>query len=217
MSPVAKLCFVSSLGWLCISCLAIFGSRLDTQKDVLFLYRYLLSFSSSCFSLVALKYPRVRYVGVSSFVLFVPFLVIQLVELYIVYRCDVDPQLETLWGVDCDSLLVFRDDARFIQVITDELAVMVLALVNLSVLWRCHVAVASSPKKRLSPALQRPLLSENLSSASFTSFQSASADPYLSAEEGEAPNGNDDSNPFASPLMVIPRFHIPPLLHFFLP
>ena len=189
---------------------------MDTQKDALFLYRYLLSFSSSCFSLAALKYPRVKYIGVSSFVLFVPFLVMQLIELYIVYRCDVDPQLESIWGVDCDSLLVFRDDSKFIQVLTDEVAVMLLALVNLAVLWRCHVATPISSKKRFSPALQRPLLSENLSAASFTSFESASADPYVSAEEGEA-NGNDESNPFASPLMVIPRFYIPPLLYSFLP
>ena len=189
---------------------------MDSQKDALFLYRYLLSFSSSCFSLASLKYPRVRYLGVSSFVLFVPFLVMQLIELYIVYRCDMDPQLETLWGVDCDSLLVFRDDSKFIQVLTDEVAVMLLAVVNLTILWRCHIVAISPPKTRFSPSLQRPLLSENLSAASFTSFQSASADPYVSAEEGEA-NGNDDSNPFASPLMVIPRFLIPPLLYLSLP
>jgi hypothetical protein len=188
---------------------------MDPQKDVLFFYRYLLSFSSSCLSLAALKFPRVKYLALVSVVLFLPFLVMQLVELYIVYRCDVDPQLDTLWGVYCDSLLVFRDDSKFIQVFTDEFAVIVLALVNLTILWRCHVT-AMPPKRRVVPSLQKPLLSENLSAASFTSFQSASADPYLSAEEGEA-NGNEDTNPFSSPLMVIPRVPIPPMLNPFPP
>ena len=215
MSPVHRLCLVSSLGWLFISSLAVFGSRMDTQKDVLFFYRYSLSFSSSCLSLASLRFPRIKYLGLLSVWLFLPFLVMQLVELYIVYRCDVDPQLETLWGVYCDSLLVFREDAKFIQVFTDELAVIVLAAVNLTILWRCHVTTVP-PKRRFSPSLQKPLLSENLSAASFTSFQSASADPYLSAEEGEA-NGTEESNPFSSPLMVIPRVPIQPMLNLFLP
>ena len=214
MSPVVSLCLVSSLGWLFISSLAIFGSRSDTQKDILFFYRYLLSFSSSCLSIAALRYPRFRYLGVGSFALFIPFIVIQFLELYIVYRCDADSQMQGMWGVDCDSLLVFRDDAKFIQVLTDEVAVILLAFVNLVILWRCHV-VSMPPKRRVSPNLQRPLLSENVSAASFTSFHSASADPFMSAEEGEV--NHDSSNLFASPLMVIPRFSIPSLLTLFPP
>ena len=212
MSSAASLCFVSNLGWIFISCLALLGSHTDSQEDVLFYYRYLLSLVSSVVSVLAIKFVRKRRLGQISVFLFVPFIFLQLAEAYVVYKCGQNPDLEKYWGVACSSLLVFREETKLIQVLTDEFAVLVLGIANLIILWRCHITFGfilyrseSKVGATQRQALRKPLLSENVSDGSggftsFISFQSAS-DQYVSAEEGESHTTFNASS--SSPLMVL--------------
>jgi hypothetical protein len=193
MSSDASMCLITNVAWMLISGLAIFGSRTDPQKDALFYYRYNLALISSFISMVAIKCGVRKYLGIASVMLFVPFIFLQLTEVYIVYRCDSNPNLSTFWGIDCSSLLVFREEAKLIQVFTDEMAVLALALMNMYILWNYH---ASSTERNDPPpvGLRKPLLSED-----FTSVHSS--DPFMSAEEGDA----SPSMMSTSSLKVIPR------------
>jgi hypothetical protein len=138
---------------------------------------------------------RYRKLGKASVALFVPFIFLQLTEVYIVYRCDSNPNLSSFWGIECSSLLVFREESKLIQVFTDEIAVLFLALMNLFILWRHHMKPGPVKGGVKSRWINRPLLSED-----FTSV--LSSDAFVSAEEG-------DASPFmlssSSPLTVIPR------------
>lgn len=139
-------------------------------KDILFSSRYALALLSSIASVLAIKVFHKRFIGKLSIALFIPFVFLQLAEVWVVYKCE--PGIDRYWGVDCDSLLIFPDHSKLLQVITDELAVFLLGLANLFLLWECHVEYGHLiyDRKRIKPAMRRRLLS----------------DEFISAEEGES-------------------------------
>jgi len=193
MTSNSSLCVISNIGWTFISTLAIFGSRSDPEKDALFYYRYFLALISGVLSLLSFWMSRKKYVGILSVGIFVPFIFLELAEVYIVYRCATEPSLSSHWGTDCSSLLVYREGAKRMHVFIDEIAVSVLAILNLIILWRCHIhGHRGRPKKGSGHSTQliKPLLSEN-----FTSF--LSTDHFVSAEE--------DASPTSQTSKVLPR------------
>lgn len=131
------MCVASNAGWVFVSSVAVIGSISHGGKDYLFLVRYFAAFISSLISLIAIKvYPK-RILGRLSILLFAPFVFLECLEICIVYKCA--HGTDSYWGIDCSSLVMYRDDARLIEVITDQLAVLLLSVTNLWILWRCHM------------------------------------------------------------------------------
>lgn len=175
----ARLCVVCNIGWIVVSTIGVLGSISHPLKDKLFLTRYVLALASSTASLVVIKlYPK-RALGLLSIALFVPFILLQLAEIWVMYKCN--DEVSTYWGIDCDSLLLYPDTSgRVLQVITDELAVFFLGVVNVWVLWSCHVRsghLLYEMKKLRKTVSPQPFLSP-VSDRAFNEF--------LSAEDGES-------------------------------
>ena len=143
------------------------------KQDVLFLSRYILALLSSVASMLAIKGLFERFFGKLCIALFLPFILIQLVEVWVVYKCN--PAIDTYWGIDCSTLLIYPDESKFIQVVTDELAVFLLGIVNLFLLWNCHMTHAHRHEKKY----------RNIKHVSREAFLSGHEE-YLSAEEGES-------------------------------
>ena len=107
-------------------------------------------------------------------------MLIQVVEIWIVHECG--PGVEYYWGVACSSLIIYPDDGRLVQVAVDELAEFALGLLNLWLLWECHVKKGHLlyETKRFKRELHEPFLS-----ASQEGGVEGLAE-YVSAEEGES-------------------------------
>ncbi len=134
---IRKVCTASNSAWVFISCVAITGSLFRGSEDVLFLARYCIALVSSTLSLVAIKvYPR-RILGLASIFIFFPFILLEILEICIVYKCG--NGWDSFWGVDCSSLIMYRDESRLLELITDQLAVLLLSITNIWILWKCHV------------------------------------------------------------------------------
>ena len=167
ISTASRVCLVSNIGWLVISTIGVVGSLSHSeQRDFLFVYRYSLSLLSSVISILALKFFHQRALGKLSVWLFVPFIFLQLTEIYIELKCQSNLDMVSYWGVECQTLLIFPDGAKLAQVVTDELAVFLLSLFNLVALWRCHYSYAYQVYGK--PAIKKkykPLLSDQFVSA----------------------------------------------------
>ena len=174
-----KLCVICNIGWILVSLIGVFGTLSHPLKDKLFLSRYTLALASSIVSLVSIKLYQKRFLGTISIALFLPFVMLQLAEIWIVYKCNDD--LQSYWGIDCDSLLLYPDSSgRVLQMITDELAVFLLGLVNMWVLWSCHVRsghLLYDMKKLRKAVSPEPFLSAT---------SDHGVNEFLSAEEGES-------------------------------
>jgi hypothetical protein len=175
---IRKMCVASNVGWLFVSSVAVTGSVIHGSKDYLFLIRYLAAFISSLMSLTAIKvYPK-RIVGRLSILLFAPFIILECMEICIVHKCG--GGIDSYWGIECASLVMYRDDARLIEVITDQLAVLLLSVTNIWILWRCHMTQGhliydmKKLRKAISP---EPFLS------AISSVDGAISD-FISADEG---------------------------------
>ena len=177
-----NVCVGSNIGWLVVSLIGVGGSMLHPNIDILFFGRYILALLSSVLSFVAIRYYRQRIIGRSSVCLFVPFIILQLLEILVVYKCEKEPEISSYWGVSCSTLLVYPDGAKIAQVITDELAVFLLSVVNMFILVNCHI---------LHGHLLYDLVEiKNVNRDPFLSYNSAVSEEqrFISAEEGDAGN-----------------------------
>ena len=181
-SRISKLCIVSNVGWMFISLIGVVGAVSHSSHDYLFICRYMLALASSGLSFIAIKVYQRRIVGRLSILFFMPFILLELVELWAVHRCS--SGAETVWGMDCSSLVMYRDDSRYIQLITDELAVLFLSLANLWILWRCHMTqghVIYDSKKLRKVVSPEPFLS------AVSSDREGGVCDFISVDESSSP------------------------------
>lgn len=170
-----RLCYASNIVWFLISGLVVIESVLHPPRDYLFLARYVLALVSSSLSAFSIAWKPSRFLGRLSVAVYAPFILIQLIEVWIERECGFG--VERYWGVDCSSLVIYPADSRFLQVLVDQLAEFVLGLGNLLLLWECHVKKGHIlyDTKRFKKALREPFLSARIQ------------DEYASAEEGDSP------------------------------
>ena len=181
-----SLCLASNLGWALISAIGVLGSVGRSNVDMLFLYRYVLALVSNVASITAIRYYRIRMLGKLAVLLFLPFIFLQLAEIWIVYKCDAG--LSEYWGVSCSTLLIYPDGAKVVQVITDEIAVFLLSIANLFLLINCHI-------------VKGYLLYDLPRNPSLQAFLSADSEAkYMSVEDEE--HGNKVNNIFFCMLLI---------------
>jgi hypothetical protein len=167
-----SVCLVSNIGWILISLIGVMGSLSHPIKDVLFLSRYSLALIANILSVISIRYIHRPVLGKLSVLLFLPFLFIQLFEIWVVCKCE--SGLSTYRGIDCDSLLIFPDESKILQIVTDEVSVFLLSAANLILLWQCHISKGYLiyGNRPFGKESRKPLLSDN--------------DEFISAEEGES-------------------------------
>jgi hypothetical protein len=171
---VSKVCVACNVGWIIISVIGSAGALNHASSDYLFIIRYSLALSSSIISLVGLRcYPKQGF-GRLSILLFSPFIFLELIEMWMVSRCSAGR--DSVWGVDCSRLVMYRDDARYIELLTDELAVLFLAIAYLLILWRCHITqghLIYGMKKMRKVVSAEPFLSATSEDRGVSEFLSA--------------------------------------------
>ena len=174
-----KVCYATNIVWIFISALVLIGSLSHPAKDKLFILRYTVAFISSFTSAIAISGKPSRFLGRLSVGVFAPFVLIQVVEIWIVHKCG--PGVGSYWGVACSSLLTYPDDSRFLQVAVDELAEFLFGVANMYLLWDCHIKKGHLlyDARRFRAALRRPFLSAAEGEAS------GNIQEYVSAEEGD--------------------------------
>lgn len=180
-TKISKLCTASNIGWIIISTIGIVGGVSNNSDDHLFTIRYALAFASSGLSLISIKLFPKRVLGRLSILLFAPFIVIEVAEIMAVYNCSAG--VESVWGIDCTELVMYRDDSRYLELVTDQLAVLILALANMWILWRCHMThghMIYDMKKFRKSVSAEPFLSAVSSDNGVSEFISAD-------EEGVSP------------------------------
>ena len=180
-APISKLCIASNIGWMIISTIGAIGGVSHGSADHLFALRYALAFMSSAVSLVSIKLWPKRVLGRLSILLFAPFILIEVAEIMAVYKCS--SGVDSVWGIDCSELVMYSDSSRYLEMVTDQLAVLFLALANVWILWRCHMTDAHmiyDMKRMRKTASAEPFLSAVSSDAGVSEFISAD-------EEGTSP------------------------------